>query len=76
MVIIIGDKPSDPVRQFFLTLDGSKSKYVIYNKQVSNRIEHLKAHRTQCSNQSTDTTMVRYVFSMTLTMLMRLATAI
>jgi len=51
---IKGGRPSDPVRQFVFKLDGSKTKCVISNREVSNRIERLKAHRKHCSKQATD----------------------
>ena len=54
MATIQGGRPSDPPRHFFLKLDGSKTKCLIFNQDVSNRSEHLKAHRKPCSKQATD----------------------
>ena len=54
MATLKGGRPSDPVRQFFLKLDGSTTKCVICNQEVSNMIEHLKIQRKLCSKQATD----------------------
>ena len=54
MATIKGGRPSDPVRQFFLKLDGSKTKGVICNQEVSNRIERVKAPRKHGSKQATN----------------------
>ena len=54
MATLKGGQPSDPMRQLYLKLDGSKTKCVICNQEVSNRIERLKAQRKHYLKQVTD----------------------
>ena len=47
MASLIG-RPSDPIRSFFLKVDGSKMKCIDCNYLVSDKIERLRNHRKRC----------------------------
>ena len=44
----LSGRPSDPTRNLFLKVDGSKMKCVDCNSLVSDKIERLRNHRKRC----------------------------
>ena len=40
-----GGRPSDPIRTFFLKIDGTKMRCIDCNTYVSDKIERLRTHR-------------------------------
>jgi len=42
-------RPADPVRQFFVKVDGTKAKCINCDVLISNKIERLRSHQHRCS---------------------------
>ena len=49
------ERPSDPIRSFFLKVDGSKLRCIDCNYSVSNKIERLRNHRKRYRSSSCTT---------------------
>ena len=45
-----GGRPSDPIRSFFLKIEGTKMKCIDCNTYVSDKTERLRSHRKRCNS--------------------------
>ena len=45
-----GGRPSEPIRSFFLKIEGTKMKCIDCNTYVSDKTERLRSHRKRCNS--------------------------